>query len=198
MLQNHSFSMFKSMLLPPDKVLCNKTFNVSIILFSNRAWCRRKSLSVFMRSLKYEDLQHINLLFSPLVTLSWFLTRPCRTSSCLLVLVPHRRGSPAHRRQAEPGPASSTLGFDAVGGRGEAAWPLISDHCEFCCRHWHSAESRPKITIAAEPEWAFYVSFSALSWQTDSWLMEHDISFKHLCHLPTIYSAWLHKRVADM
>lgn len=35
----------------------------------------------------------INLLFSPLLTLPLFLTRPCRTSRCTLALGPHRQGA---------------------------------------------------------------------------------------------------------
>lgn len=80
----------------PLTVLCKQAFNVSIILFYNRAWCHRTTVVgfvffFFFGYLKYDDPQYINLSFSP-CSLSLFLTQPGRTSSCVLVLVPHRRG----------------------------------------------------------------------------------------------------------
>lgn len=108
-----------------------------------------------------------------------------------------QKGSPVHRWQAEPGPASLALGFDAAGDRGEAAWHLISGHCEFCRRHWHFAESRPKITVAAEPEWAFMsVSPCCCGRLISGWRnMTFLSSISAIC--PPFIQPWLHKCVAD-
>lgn len=140
--------------------------------------------------LKYDDLQHMNLLFSLLVTLSLFFTWPCWTSSCRLVLVPHRRGA----RFIADRPSQALPAFHWASmqrGTGEKALGTWSVITEFCRRHWHFRET----TVAVEPEWAFMSVSPCCSGR----LIPGWWNMTFLSNISAIYppfsQPWLHERV---